>query len=67
VGTQPSAGVPVLVGVPPSATTAARAAEELPPESCTRTPPTVSTLPLIPFGSFGVFTGSATFEPDEVL
>ena len=29
-------------------------------------PATVSTLPLIPFGSFGVFTGSATLEPELV-
>ena len=67
LGTQPNAGVPVRVGVPPSTTTAARAADELPPESCWRMPATVSTLPLIPLGSFGVATGIASFEPLEVL
>ena len=30
-------------------------------------PATVSTLPLIPFGSFGVFTGSATVARSSVL
>ena len=62
-GTHPNAGVPVRVGVPPSAGACAVTAEELPPESCTRIPAMVSTLPLIPFGNFGVFTGRATLEP----
>ena len=64
VGTQPSAGVPVRVGVPPSTTAGRARRDELLPVSCSRMPATVSTLPLIPFGSFGVFTGSATFAPD---
>src|SRR3954452_1936369 len=55
VGTQPNAGVPVRVGVPPPATTAERARDALLPElSCTRIPATVSTLPLMPLGSLGM-------------
>ena len=49
--------MPVRVGVPPS-NAAAVATDEDPPElSCRRVPATVSTLPLMPFGSFGVLRG----------
>ena len=65
VGVHPSAGVPVRVGVPPS--TALVVALDDPFVSCTRMPATVSTLPLIPLGSFGVLTGSATCAPDFAL
>ena len=53
--------MPVRVGVPP-----ANALDD-PLVSCSRVPAIVSTLPLIPDGAFGVFTGSATCAPDFAL
>ena len=58
--------MPVRVGVPPTNALAC-ALDELPCVSCSRIPATVSTLPLMPLGSFGVFTGSATLAPLLVL
>ena len=54
-------GVPVRDGVPPStgaAATVARAGAL--PLTTRRMPAIVSTLPDMPFGSLGVFTGRAT-------
>src|SRR3954453_13451375 len=71
---------PVRVGVPPSyggplvfAFDSRRriggpgcAAEEC-ADTTSRMPATVSTLPDMPFGSFGVFTGRATISPEDSL
>ena len=65
-GAHPNAGVPVRVGVPPSKAAALAVLDE-PELSCSRSPATTSTLPLMPLGSFGVFTGRATRAPDFVL
>ena len=49
--------LPVRVGVPPEY------CEDEPVETFRRRPAIVSTLPESPFGSFGVFSGSATSCP----
>ena len=66
-GVQPSAGVPVRVGVPPSTAGAgaAGACDDFAP-TCSRMPAIVSTFPLMPFGSLGVSTGRATRAPVEL-
>ena len=61
----------VAMAVPPAAALATGRGRGWLDAACVptvrRMPAMVSTFPLRPFGSLGVFTGSATIEPEDVL